>query len=265
MLLTLKKKKNSLFHNHATMEYAHLEAKAKKLRKEVLDLCLEKKEAHLGGSFSMIEIILSLYEVVLKREDKFILSKGHASFPYYLLLRERGFNPHICTHPEINPQNGIYCTTGSLGHGFPISTGMALARKIKNKEGKIYVLMSDGECQEGTTWESALIGAHHKLTNLVVIIDYNKIQALTRIDEALALHDLKEKWRAFNWHTVEVINGHSFPEIIEGLKKTSNEKPTVILAHTTKGKGASCFENHPKWHSRLPSEEEIKIAYQELA
>ncbi len=244
-------------------QYDHLEKKAKKLRKEFVDLCLEHKEAHIGGSLSLIEILLTIYEVILKPEDKFVLSKGHSSFPYYLVLREKGYNPHIGTHPEIDPKNGIHCTTGSLGHGLPISTGMALARKIKHTPGKIYVLMSDGECQEGTTWESMLIAAHHQLNNLVVIIDYNKIQALSRIDDALSLHNLAQKWQAFNWHVQEV-NGHSFSELTHALNNTSSEKPSVILAHTTKGKGISCFENDPKWHSRLPKNEEIAMAYTEL-
>ncbi len=242
----------------------HLEQKAKKLRKDFIDLCLEHKEAHIGGSLSQIEILLTIYELILKPEDKFVLSKGHASFPYYLLLREKGFNPHIGTHPEIDPKNGIHCTTGSLGHGLPISTGMALARKIKQTPGKIYVLMSDGECQEGTTWESAMIAAHHKLHNLTVIIDYNKIQALSRINEALSLHNLAEKWRAFGWHVQEV-NGHSFEELTNALHNTSNEKPFVILAHTTKGKGISCFEDDAKWHSRMPKGEELTTTYKELS
>ncbi len=244
--------------------YEHLEKKAKVLRKSALDLCIEHKEAHLGGSLSMIEILLTIYDVILQPEDKFVLSKGHSSFPYYLVLREKGYDPHICTHPEIDPTNGIHCTTGSLGHGLPISVGMALARKIKKKSGKIYVLMSDGECQEGTTWESSLIAAHHKLHNLVVIIDYNKIQALSRIDEALSLHDLAEKWRAFGWFVQEV-EGHSFPQLSQALQNTSTEKPSVIVAHTTKGKGISCFEDDAKWHSRKPKPEELAIAYKELS
>lgn len=245
-------------------EYTYLEQKAKKLRKDFIDLCIEHNEAHIGGSLSMIEILLTLYEMILQHEDKFVLSKGHSSFPYYLLLREKGYHPHICTHPEFDQKNGIHCTTGSLGHGLPISTGMALARKIKQAPGKIYVLMSDGECQEGTTWESMLIAAHHKLGNLAVIVDYNKIQALSRIHEVLSLHDLAEKWRAFGWHVQEV-NGHSFSELVAALSNTSNERPSVVIAHTTKGKGISCFEDDPKWHSRKPKPEEIAIVYKELS
>mgnify|MGYP001562479717 CR=1 FL=1 len=247
--------------NHS---YEHLEKKAKQLRKATLDLCLEHNEAHIGGSLSLIEILLTIHEIILQKEDKFVLSKGHSSFPYYLVLREKGFDPHIGTHPEIDQKNGIHCTTGSLGHGLPISTGMALARKIKNTPGRIYVLMSDGECQEGTTWESMLIAAHHKLDNLTVIVDYNKIQALSRIAEALSLHDLAEKWRAFGWHVQEA-NGHSFSELINALNNPSTKKPSVILAHTTKGKGVSCFEDDAKWHSRKPKPEEFAIAYKELS
>ena len=169
------------------MPYDDLIAKAKKLRQDTFNAFVEQGEAHLGGSFSMIEMLLVIYEEIIKEEDKFILSKAHASFPLCLLLRDKGYNPALSTHLELDPPNGIHCTTGSLGHGLPIATGMALARKLQNKPGKIYVMISDGECQEGTTWESLLIAVKHKLDNLVVLVDYNKIQALTTLDEALPL------------------------------------------------------------------------------
>ena len=150
---------------------------SKKLRQDTFTAFIKKGEAHLGGSFSCIEILVYLYENVLRKKDKFILSKSHSSFPLCLLLKKRGFKPKLTTHLEIDEKNGINCTTGSLGHGFPIATGMSLARKKIGRKGKIYVMISDGECQEGTTWESMLICAKHKLNNLVLIIDYNKIQA----------------------------------------------------------------------------------------
>ena len=156
------------------MNIKKLKIKALELRKKTFNAFIEKGEAHLGGSFSMIEILLIIYENFLKRNDKFILSKAHASFPLCILLNEKGFNTKIKTHLEIDEKNGINCTTGSLGHGLPISTGMAFARKKLNKKGKIIVLISDGECQEGTTWESLLIASKHKLDNLVIIVDYNK-------------------------------------------------------------------------------------------
>ena len=138
-----------------------LVAKARKLRQDTFNAFVEHGEAHLGGSFSIIEMLIALYEKVLKDDDKFILSKAHASFPLCLLLRQKGFNPELRTHLELDEKNGIHCTTGSLGHGLPIATGMAMARKRQKVPGVIYVMISDGECQDGTTWESLLIGAKH--------------------------------------------------------------------------------------------------------
>lgn len=240
-----------------------LREKAKKLRRDVLDLALETGEGHLGGSFSEIEILISLYSKILKDDDKFILSKGHACYPLYILLREKGYNPKISGHPDIDEENGLYCTTGSLGHGLPIGVGMALARKILGKKGRIYVLIGDGEIQEGTTWESSLIAVHYKLDNLTVIIDHNKLQALGLIDNIVALGNLKNKFKEFGYNVLE-INGHSFPEIIKALKEKPYGKPQMIIAHTIKGKGVSYMENDPKWHARKVTLDEVKEAYKEL-
>ena len=239
--------------------------KAKKLRQDTFKAFIEHGEAHLGGSFSIIEMLISLYEEILKEEDKFILSKAHASFPLCLLLKEKGYNPKLTTHLEIDVENGIHCTTGSLGHGLPIGTGMALARKLLKKPGTIYVLISDGECQEGTTWESLLIGAKHKLDNLVVLIDYNKIQALTTLKEALPLDNLTAKFKAFNWDCVEISDGHSFDELIPTLHQTfTKSKPRAIIVHTIKGKGIKSFENDPGWHARKIKGEDLEIGKKEL-
>ncbi len=245
--------------------YNDLIAKAKKLRQDTFKAFIEHGEAHLGGSFSMIEILLALYEVVLKEEDKFILSKAHASFPLCLLLREKGLNPRITTHLELDPENGIHCTTGSLGHGLPIGAGMAMARKRLGHLGRIFIMISDGECQEGTTWESLLIGAKHKLDNLVVLIDYNKIQALTTLDEALPLDDLLAKINAFNWDCLEVSDGHSFEGLIPVLQEPNGEgRPRAIIVHTTKGKGIKPFENDPAWHARKVKGQELETGKYEL-
>jgi len=217
----------------------------------------------LGGSFSEIEILISLFDKIIKSKDKFILSKGHACYPFYLLLREKGYNPKILPHPDLDEGRGICCTTGSLGHGLPMGVGMAFARKLKNQEGIIYVLMSDGECQEGTTWESSLIASKHKLDNLIVILDHNKLQALQRIEEVLPLGNLKNKFQEFGWSVLEV-DGHNFSELIFALKTKTTDRPLMILAHTIKGKGASYMENDPKWHTRLPNKEELKISEEEL-
>ena len=196
------------------MDYKKLIKKAKKLRQETFLMFIKKDEAHLGGSFSMIETLIALYELIMKKNDKFILSKAHASFPLCILLKQKGLNPKMSTHLEIDEKNGINCTTGSLGHGLPIATGMAFAKKKLKKPGKIYVMISDGECQEGTTWESLLIASKHKLDNLIVLIDYNKIQALSRLRDALPLSNLSSKFKAFNWECLEVKDGHSFKSLI---------------------------------------------------
>ena len=232
-------------------ELKKLKLKALKLRQDTLIMFQKKKEAHLGGSFSMIEIIIALFSKILKKKDKFILSKAHASFPLCILLTERGLKPKITTHLEIDEKNGIHCTTGSLGHGFPIAAGMAFAKKKLKKSGNIFVLISDGECQEGTTWETMLIASKHKLNNLILIIDYNKIQALSKLEDALPLHNLSKKIKSFNWNCLEVKNGHSFKELIsEFSKKFKNTLPTAIIVNTIKGKGIKKFENDPSWHAR---------------
>lgn len=247
------------------MNYKKLEKKAKKLRQDTFLAFIKKGEAHLGGSFSMIETLISLYEIILKKNDKFILSKSHSSFPLCLLLKEKGLNPEFTTHLELDPKNGIYCTTGSLGHGLPIATGMAFARKIKNIKGKIYVMLSDGECQEGTTWESLLIASKHKLDNLILLIDYNKIQALSRLKDALPLDDLAKKFKSFNWSCINIKNGHSFKLIISSLKKKNiKNKPTAIIINTVKGKGIKEFENDPVWHARKLAGNEIEIGKKRL-
>jgi transketolase len=239
--------------------------KARNLRIKTLEAFIKKGEAHLGGSFSIIEILIFLYEKILKKKDKFILSKSHASYPLCILLNEKGFKTKMSTHLEIDEKNGIYCTTGSLGHGLPIATGMAFSRKLQKKGGKIFVMLSDGECQEGTTWESFLISSKHKLDNLIVIIDYNKIQALDTLENALPLHDLKKKLLSFNINVINIINGHSFNEFLKKFAKIKNFKgPIAIILNTIKGKGIKEFENDPVWHARKLSKNEIAIARKRL-
>ncbi len=247
------------------MNIKKLKIKALELRKKTFNAFIEKGEAHLGGSFSMIEILLIIYEYFLKRNDKFILSKAHASFPLCILLNEKGFNTKIKTHLEIDEKNGINCTTGSLGHGLPISTGMAFARKKLNKKGKIIVLISDGECQEGTTWESLLIASKHKLDNLVIIVDYNKLQALDKLKDALPLDNLIKKFKAFNCNCIEVRDGHNFKSLEKAFSKVKKlGKPNAIIVHTIKGKGVKEFENDTVWHARQLKGEEIEIGKRRL-
>ena len=247
------------------MGYKKLTNKARKLRQDTFLAFIKKGEAHLGGSFSMIETLLVLYEVIMKKKDKFILSKAHASFPLCLLLKEKGLNPQLTTHLEIDTKNGIYCTTGSLGHGLPIAVGMAFARKQQKIPGKVYVMISDGECQEGTTWESLLIGSKYQLDNLVVLVDYNKIQALSRLKDALPLEDLSTKFKSFNWDCIKVKNGHSFKSLIPSLKKKNKKgKPLAIIINTIKGKGIKEFEDDPIWHARKLQGKEVEIGKKKL-
>ena len=247
------------------MNIKYLIKKAKILRKKTFLAFIEKGEAHLGGSFSMIEILISLYESVLNKRDLFILSKSHASYPLCILLKDKGFKTKLKTHLELDPKNGINCTTGSLGHGLPIATGMAYAKLQKKHTGKVYILISDGECQEGTTWESLLIASKHKLKNLVILIDYNKIQALTKLKDGLPLNNLKKKIEAFNCNCINVRDGHSFSQIIKAFKKKQrSNKPNVIIFNTIKGKGIKSFENDPVWHARQLKGDEINIGKKAL-
>ena len=235
------------------------------LRQKTFKSFIEIGEAHLGGSFSMIEIIITLYKCILKKQDTFILSKAHSSVPFCIMLRDYGLRPKITTHLEIDKKNGIECTTGSLGHGLPISVGMSLAKKKKNDKSKVFVLISDGECQEGTTWESLLIASSLKLNNLVIIVDYNKIQALDFVDNVLPLENLKKKFEAFNCDTFEIKNGHSFNSILAKFNQIKiNKKPIVVILHTIKGKGIKKFENDPAWHAKKIRDKEELIGKKSL-
>ncbi len=227
----------------------NLKEKAKNLRTQVLNLALETGGGHLGGSFSQIEIMVGLFEKVMDEKDKFVLSKGHAPYPLYILLREKGLNPKITDHPDIDEENGINITSGSLGHGLPIAVGMALARKFKKKKGKIFVLVGDGELQEGTTWESLNIAVCQKLHNLVIIVDHNKLQALEEVCNVVESKNFKKVFSSMGCKTVEV-DGHSFEELIPAFKKNHKDKPLFILAHTVKGKGVKCMENVAMWHAK---------------
>lgn len=242
---------------------AELMQRSKHIRTETLKLGIKNGGYHFGGSFSIVEILLALYDVVLKDEDKFILSKGHACWPWYVLLQERNFNPELAGHPSIDPANGIWSTTGSEGHGLPVGIGMAMARKIRGTPGTIYVLMGDGECQEGTTWESFLTAPNHKLDNLVAIVDLNGIQGSGYVNEILPIHGLAKIAEILGWFVSE-IDGHSYPEIFEAIEKRAEGQPRLIVAHTVKGKGVSYMENKPEWHAKFPTPDQLQMAYKEL-
>jgi transketolase len=259
---------------------------AKKIRRHILAMAYCAGGAHIAPAFSMVEILSVLFNGVLNlnlknlksdNRDRFVLSKGHGCAALYAVLAEKGFfeksqlkkfcksGSPLGGHPDINAVSGIEASTGSLGHGLSIACGMALAGKLKKLKHKIYALLGDGECQEGTIWEAAMFAANRKLDNLVAIVDYNKFQGLGKIEEINRLEPFADKWRDFGW-SVKEINGHDPIQIAKVLKAAPLKRnyPTMIIAHTVKGKGISFMENKAIWHYRLPGSEEMKVACEEL-
>ena len=245
-----------------------LSERSKQVRRDAIDLSLANGGYHYGGSFSCADILVNLFDRIMGPDDRFILSKGHGCWVYYVLLRELGFNPLLEGHPHYDPNNGVFCTAGSMGHGFPTAIGQALARKLKKEPGTVYVLIGDGEAQEGTTWESLLIAGHLKLDNLVVIVDNNNIQGSGYVDKIMPVVDpligaaLNSGW------TVTEMNGHdddAWEQFeISGGYTINHNSPHLIVAHTIKGRGVSFMENQPKWHSNWLGGEMLEKARQEL-
>lgn len=261
--------------------------KATKLRKLVLQMIHQAGSGHPGGSLSALDIITVLYFYEMRidsknpnweNRDRFVLSKGHACPALYAALAEKGFfpkkdlfslrkiNSRLQGHPDMLTTPGVEMSTGSLGQGFSAAIGMALAGKYIGKNFRVYVLLGDGELDEGEVWEGAMCASHYELDNLVAIIDYNGLQSDNYNTETMNFEPLVEKWRAFNWYTLE-IDGHNIPQIVNAFNRAKRlkRKPTVIVAHTVKGKGVSFMEDNPKWHGSLaPDDEQLKIALDEL-
>lgn len=255
----------------------------KDLRKKIVSMIFAAKEGHIPSSFSIIDIVHFLYANILQfnpkdpnwsERDFFILSKGHGAAALYVVLHKFGLlsDEHIASysryggilggHPDVTKVPGVEASTGSLGHGFPTAAGLALGLKIQNRSNKTYVVMGDGECNEGTIWETALVASKQKLSNLVAIVDLNGSAA-----QILPVDPLGDKWKAFGWNVIET-DGHSHAALQEAfalLGERQNENPTVIIAHTVKGKGVSSIEGHGIWHHKIPSEEELEMIYQELS
>lgn len=238
-----------------------LNERSKQLRRDLYKLSKANGGYHYGGTFSTIEILSNLYDRVLGKDDKFILSKGHSCWGLYVILREKGLNPTLEGHPHLDIPNGIHWTTGSEGHGFPAGMGMAFAKKKLKKNGRVFVLMGDGECQEGTTWESLLLGGFHKLNNLTIIVDFNKIQGSGYVSDILPVDNIAAVAQSCGWD-VSIIDGHAESEILAALLATS-DKPRFVVANTVKGKGVDFMENKPEWHSKWPNAtEEAEILKQ---
>ena len=259
---------------------------ANRVRKHIIKMTGLAKSGHPGGSLSAADILTVLFFYKMKHDpdnpdweerDIFILSKGHASPVLYAVLAESGYFPveelwqfrkltsHLQGHPDRLMTPGVEMSTGSLGQGLSVANGVALAFKLDRSPRRVYVLMGDGEIQEGQIWEAAMTAAHYKLDNLTAIIDYNRLQIDGPVDKVKSLEPLADKWRAFGWEVIE-IDGHDMVQIIEALEKAEKikGKPTVIIAHTVKGKGVSFMENKVKFHGVAPSEEEMKKALEEL-
>lgn len=241
-----------------------LTEKAKAIRIKTAHLALEHRDGHVASAFSCVELLVALYEEVMSDDDQCILSKGHGVFSLYAILQEKGFSPTISGHPDIEPDEGIVCTTGSLGHGISLAVGKAFAKKIKNEPGMVYVIVGDGECQEGTVWESLNIIRKFIIDNLVVIVDYNKLQAMDTVAEVLDETNLRRKFEAFGANVIE-IDGHDYTAILEACSYAEkNRRFNLILAHTIKGKGISFMQQDAKWQSRMLEGEAFEQALQEL-
>lgn len=258
---------------------------AKEIRIEILKMLTRAGSGHTGGSLSMAELLVGLYfykfrcdpeKPLCDTRDIFILSKGHGCPALYAVLAHMNFfkKEELCTLRKVgtrlqgHPQRGlpgIEISSGSLGQGLSIANGFALAARLNKDPKRIYCLMGDGELDEGQVWEAALTGAHYKLDNVCGIVDYNKFQIDGRIEDVKALEPLKAKWQSFGWEVLE-IDGHNIKEVMDAYDKaqTIKGKPTLILAHTVKGKGVSFFENQNKYHGIAPTKEELDRAIKEL-
>ena len=239
------------------------------LIKKILELSYKKKEGHIGSSLSILDILYVLYKnKISQTKDKFILSKGHASLGLYVVLNHFNllecdidtfcnFNSNIGGHPSSILKN-VEASTGSLGHGLPIGVGIAIANKINQSDSRVYVLIGDGESNEGSVWEAALLASHHRLNNLVCIMDHNHSG-----DRALSIDNIIKKFEAFNWQCIE-INGHCHDEILNAINTLDDSRPIFILANTIKGHGIKVMENNPEWHHKSPNEEEYNLFLKEI-
>lgn len=258
---------------------------AKNIRESILKMTNKGKSSHVGSALSCADILSVLYSTIIDVEkiknkkidrDRFVMSKGHAGAALYAVLAEMKIidknillshyqnGSKLSGHVSHKLLEGVEISTGSLGHGFPISIGMAYGLKIDKSSNHVYCLMSDGEFDEGSNWESLLFGSHHKLNNLTIIIDRNNLQSIKSTEETLGLEPLDKKLSSFGWDVYKV-DGHNHSELIKVIENSKlSSKPSAIIALTTKGKGVSFMENSVLWHYRAPDQSELKSALEEL-
>ncbi|MFV0563068.1 transketolase [Malaciobacter mytili] len=269
------------------MEIERLINKSQEIRIKLFDLVMQDMKGHIPSSFSSLEIVLNLFYGKIMNfdvtnpnnpnRDRLIISKGHAAMVLYPILQELGYFDKSELKKFTKPDGilrmyadhtipGIEAITGSLGHGLGISNGYAYAAKQDNKDYKSFVIIGDGECYEGSIWESAMFASHYKLDNLIVILDVNGLCIMGETKNCIDQGSLENKFRSFGFETINV-NGHSHKDIQRGFKIINNKngKPKAIIAHTVKGKGISFMENHPLWHNKMPTKAQIEQAYKELA
>ncbi len=266
----------------------NLKALAYELRENVIDIIVEGKGGHIGGDMSVMEILTELYFEQMKispetqddpERDKFIMSKGHSVEAYYAVLAAKGFfdlkevistfskfGSKFIGHPN-NKLPGIEMNSGSLGHGLPVSVGMALAGKMNKQNYRVYTVMGDGELAEGSVWEGAMAAHQYKLDNLCAVVDRNRLQISGNTEDVMGHDDLHERFAAFGWNVIDVKDGNDIDQLREAFEtaKTVKEKPTVLIANTVKGKGSSVMENKANWHHKVPTAEELKQIKEELA
>ena len=270
-----------------TSNVSELQAIAKKVRHEIVEMITAAKSGHPGGSLSAVEIVVTLFFDVLRHDpqnpkwpdrDRFILSKGHACPVLYSVMAECGYSfPDPLNslrklgsvfqgHPDVRFIPALEASTGSLGEGVSLGIGMALAAKLDQRPSRSYVVIGDGESQEGQIWEAAMFAGDKNVDNLVCITDYNRIQLDGFVNDIMPLEPLWDKWRSFNWHVIEV-DGHDIAQLQKAFAEAeaTKGKPTAIIAHTIKGKGVSFMENNPKFHGVAPTQEEMEKALVELA
>ena len=259
---------------------------ARRIRGRIIEMSHAARAAHLGSALSCVDILVALYWHVMTidpkcpddpKRDRFILSKGHAAMALFAVLAARGFFPEslldtfgvvgscLEEHPSPGCAPGVEAAAGSLGHGIGLGIGMALAGRLQNIPFRVFVTVSDGECNEGSTWEAAMFASIHTLSNLCVIVDFNKWQATGRSCEIMSLEPLADKWRAFGW-TAHEVDGHDINILAAHLRQIPAQegKPVAIIAHTVKGKGISFMEDDNNWHYRIPTEDEVRAAKKEL-
>lgn len=262
------------------MEVEDYKKEAAKARRKVLEMIFKAQSSHIGSNFSAIDILTVIYNIaevdkeLREDRDRIVVSKGWVAASVYYFLADKGIIPKedleiFCKEGSkyiglMEPKvRGVESAGGSMGFGLPFGVGFAIAKKLKEEKGRAFVLMSDGEMQVGTTWESALIAAHNKLDNLVVVVDFNGLQAMGKTEDILKIEPLKDKWRAFGWD-VEEIDGHDFKQIKSSLLSISEGRPKIIIAKTVKGKGVNFMENENIYHYKAPSQQEYQRAKEEL-